>query len=181
MDVKIKKVHPEAVLPVYASAGAACFDLHALLDIDGAFVWHGEPLTLRTGLAIEVPEGHVMLIFSRSGHGFKFDTRLANCVGVIDSDYRGELKVKLTRDYFDSSHSDHPQEVLEINHLDRVAQAMIIPVDRCEFTVVEELSSTERGELGFGSTGNGLLAGNGETSNASQEPENDVSEGGTHD
>lgn len=106
---------------------------------------YNEPHTYSTGLAFEVPEDHVMLIFSRSGHGFKNDVRLSNCVGVIDSDYRGELKVKLTCDKIGWG--------LEVNAGDRVAQGMIIPVAKVSFEEVSELSETVRGTKGFGSSG----------------------------
>lgn len=85
-----------------------------------------------------------MMVYSRSGHGFKSDVRLANCVGVIDSDYRGEVKVKLTND---------GNEYMQVNEGDRIAQAMIIPVEQVKFIEVAELSDTERGTGGFGSTG----------------------------
>lgn len=147
MNLKIKKLDPAAILPTYATPGAACFDLYALpSSSEGAMVRVGEPCTIPTGLAFEVPEGHVMLIFSRSGHGFNSDTRLANCVGVIDSDYRGEVKVKLTRDQSGA-------DALNFKPGDRVAQAMVIPVQQVAFTEVSELSATERGAGGFGSTG----------------------------
>ena len=86
-----------------------------------------------------------MLVYSRSGHGFKHDTRLANCVGVIDSDYRGELMVKLTYDGAEDGPFIEPG--------DRIAQAMIVPVSQVSFDVVDELSDTVRGSGGFGSTG----------------------------
>lgn len=148
MKLKIKKLYPDAIVPTYATAGAACFDLHAAdTDIGGTTVRSSRPLGYRTGLAFEVPQGYVMLIFSRSGHGFKNSTRLANCVGVIDSDYRGEVVVKLTRD--DATFT-HP---LVVHSGDRIAQAMLVPVDQVEFDVVDDLSDTERGTGGFGSTG----------------------------
>ena len=87
----------------------------------------------------------MLLIYSRSGHGFKNDIRLANCTGVIDSDYRGEVKVKLTSD----GDCD-----FAVNAGDRIAQAMLIPVPKVELMAVTELSDTERGTGGFGSTGN---------------------------
>ena len=86
-----------------------------------------------------------MLVYSRSGHGFKYGVRLANCVGVIDSDYRGEVGVKLT--------ADQTSEGFFVRNGDRIAQAMIVPVDRVEFEEVEKLSDTDRGTGGFGSTG----------------------------
>ena len=85
-----------------------------------------------------------MLIYSRSGHGFKNDVRLANCVGVIDADYRGELMVKLTGDTYGQ---------LTIKPGDRIAQAMLVPVMKVHFKEVQELSETVRGAGGFGSTG----------------------------
>lgn len=148
MQLKIKRLHPQAIIPEYQTAGAACFDLHALAE--GGFGYEGLPVeffdgaTFKTGLAFEVPPGHVMLVFSRSGQGFKHDTRLANCVGVIDSDYRGEVLVRLTND---------GAEPFIVNKGDRIAQAMLVPIPQVEFVLVEELSETERGTNGGGSTG----------------------------
>ena len=153
MKLNVKALHPDAIVPQYATVGAACFDLHALMEkawVEGpeasAQVNPGTPTVIRTGLAFEIPDGYVMLIFSRSGHGFKNDIRLANCVGVIDSDYRGEVQVKLTNDNSEGN-------FLTVKHGDRIAQAMIVPVERVELVQVDDLSSTERGEGGFGSTG----------------------------
>lgn len=140
IKVKIKKLHPDALMPRYGSDGAACFDLHC---ISCAFVTNY--FVFDTGLAFEIPEGHVMLVFSRSGHGFNSDTRLANCVGVIDHDYRGEVKVKLR--------CDSNMNSLAVKSGDRIAQAMIVPFPKVEFDWADELSGTERGEGGFGSTG----------------------------
>ncbi len=137
MEVRIKKLHPDAAIPTYGTDGAACFDLYA--DQDG---YAGS--TVGTGISFEVPAGYVMIVFSRSGHGFNHSTRLANCVGVIDSDYRGEVKVKLVRD-------DGLDFIVKRG--DRIAQAMIVPYPRVEFTVVDELNETQRGINGFGSTG----------------------------
>lgn len=143
MNIKIKKLDSDAVVPQYQTPGAACFDLHAT---HCATILPGSPMAICTGLAFEVPEDHVMLIFSRSGHGFKTGVRLANCVGVIDSDYRHEVLVKLHCD------SNGPYNVLKIKKGDRVAQAMILPVKQVTFEVVDELSTTQRNG-GFGSTG----------------------------
>ena len=142
MILKIKKLHEDAKIPHYATSGAACFDLSA---IESSNVESCDNATFSTGLAFEVPEGYVLLIYSRSGHGFKNDIRLANCTGVIDSDYRGEVKVKLTNDGAIG---------YKINAGDRIAQAMLIPVPKVELMAVTELSDTERGTGGFGSTGN---------------------------
>lgn len=143
MQINFKKLHPAAVAPVYATAGAACFDLHA---IEGGTVSHGlnPKAVFATGLAFEVPTGHVMLVYGRSGHGFKNSTRLANCVGVIDSDYRGEVKVALTADQGGQ---------ITVEPGDRIAQAMIVPIPTVQLNEVAELSDTDRGTGGFGSTG----------------------------
>lgn len=141
MELKIKKLDPKAITPTYGTEGAACFDISS---IDSGVMTPHSALNFKTGLSFEVPEGHVMLVFSRSGTGFKHNTRLANCVGVIDSDYRGELMVKLTGD---------ANANLHVAAGDRIAQAMVIPVKQVTFLEVDELSSTERGTGGLGSTG----------------------------
>ena len=139
MNVKIQKLHEDAIVPTYGSAGAACFDLHAY-ELD----FEGETTHVSTGIAVKIPDDHVMLIFSRSGHGFNWDTRLVNCVGVLDSDYTGEVMVKLRHE---GRHAPN------FKPFDRVAQAMILPVQQVTFEVVDELPTTERGTNGFGSTG----------------------------
>lgn len=141
MKLNVKQIHPDAQPPRYATHGAACFDLVA---IDGAEIPPMFAATLRTGLAFEIPEGYKMAIYSRSGHGFKNGVRLSNAVGVIDADYRGEVMVRLHND------GDRP---FVVEPGDRVAQAEIVPVERISFEVVAELSRTERGGAGFGSTG----------------------------
>lgn len=165
--LKVKRLHPDAVMPEYQTAGAACFDLHAV-HVGGltnaewdVFDKHPSirgpakryttlepncPQVFRTGLAFEIPPGHVMLVFSRSGHGFKNSTRLSNCVGVIDSDYRGEVTVKLRND---GEYMLAPR----IQSGDRIAQAMLVPIPRVQLVEVDELTDTERGAGGFGSTG----------------------------
>lgn len=157
MKVKIKKLRPDAVIPTYGSAGAACFDLAVPYRhlIDTKYLHAGDTLVIPTGLTFEIPEGHVMLVFSRSGHGFKHNVRLANCVGVIDSDYRGEVMVKLTADIDDGDEVPlSALNAMKIKPGDRIAQAMIVPFPRVEvFMVVDELSETERGAGGLGSTG----------------------------
>jgi dUTP pyrophosphatase len=155
MEIKIKKLHPNAVTPAYATDGAACFDLVAATVAGnqhmGANVWNGYPVTCGTGLAFEIPAGHAMLIFSRSGHGFKSGVRLANCIGILDSDFRGEAMVKLTSDANDEQDDCRPP--LFVKPGERIAQAMILPIERVQFAFADELSDTERGEGGFGSTG----------------------------
>lgn len=141
MQIKTKRLTPEATLPTYATDGSGCFDIYAS---DAGDIY--ESTVFSTGLSFEIPEGYVMLVFSRSGHGFKNDIRLANCVGVIDSDYRGELKVKLTND-------SKYRLFFTVNKGDRIAQALIIPYEKVQFLEVDDLSETERGTGGFGSTG----------------------------
>lgn len=141
----VKRLTDTAILPAFATAGAACFDLHADLRADGYNqVYFRESEVIRTGLAFDIPEGYVLMIYSRSGHGFKNDVRLANCVGVIDSDYTGEVKIKLTIDN---------EEGFIVEHGSRVAQAMLIKLPSVQLVEVDELKTTERGANGFGSTG----------------------------
>lgn len=148
--LRIKRVHPDAQIPQYATAGAACFDLHAVEEND-AFKAHPvdqHAAIFRTGLAVEVPPGYVLKIYSRSGHGFNHAMRLSNCVGVIDSDYRGEILVSLRAD---------ANYCPKVRTGDRIAQAMLELAPRCELIEVDELSETARGQGGFGSTGTGAL------------------------
>ena len=146
MQLKIKKLHPDAVIPKYATPGSACFDLHAVDCGQQTPVWGCQPVTFRTGLSFEIPTGYAIKIYSRSGHGFKNAVRLSNVVGIIDSDFRGEVMVRLTCD-------DAQLDVLRVNPGDRIAQAMLVPVEQVEFLEVDDLSSTSRGSGGFGSTG----------------------------
>lgn len=145
MNLKICKTYSDAIVPKYATEGAACFDLHAITERPVEILGPNETLVVRTGLAFEVPDGHVLMVFSRSGHGFKHGVRLVNGTGIIDSDYRGEVLIGL--------HNDRPHESFDVRTGDRVAQAMVVPVPRLTFHVVEQLSITERGEGGFGSSG----------------------------
>ena len=142
MNVKIKKTLPNAKIPTYGTDGAACFDFYSTSD--GYILPKTTSDLIDTGIAFEVPDNHVMLAFSRSGHGFKNGIRLCNCVGVIDSDYRDSVKVKLVNDQYD----DYIYKEGE-----RILQAMILPVERVSFDLVEELSDTARGTGGLGSTG----------------------------
>lgn len=141
--LKVKRLHPDAQIPRYMTAGAACFDLAASEDgrphANDVHAW-----IFPTGLALEVPAGHAMLIFSRSGQGFGDAVRLSNCVGVIDSDYRGEVFVSLRAD------GDQPRR-----HYagDRIAQAMLVPVQQWDLVEVDQLSDTARGDGAYGSTG----------------------------
>lgn len=138
------KLGREVPYPYYASSGAAAMDLHACLD-DAVTIQPGQRVMIPTGLAIALPDaGYVALIFARSGLGVKHGIVPANCVGVIDSDYRGEVKVAL------QNHGDQPYTV----HCgDRIAQMAVMPVLQPELEWTEELPDTQRGAGGFGSTG----------------------------
>lgn len=146
MKIKVKKLHPDAKLPTYSTEGAGAFDIysHPETEVSTVGIWY--PLVVRTGLAFEIPDGHGLFVLSRSGHAFKNETRLSNSVGLLDSDYRGELMVKLCRDAGDGRH-------LTVGPLERIAQAVVLPLPRVFFEEVVELEETERGEGGFGSTG----------------------------
>lgn len=137
MIVKITKTHPEAIVPKYSKPGDAGMDITAV-----SAVYENSYITYNTGLAIEIPFGYVGLLFPRSSV-YKTQQSLANSVGVIDSGYRGEIKLKFTR----SSDS------LEYNPGDRIGQLMILPYPKIDLVEVEELSETHRGTGGFGSTG----------------------------
>lgn len=144
MNINIKKLYEDSIIPTRGSLDAAGYDLYAHLDSDSISLNSGETYMVGTGIAVEIPSGYFAAIFARSGIASKRSLRPANCVGVIDSDYRGEIKVPLFND------SDKEQ-VLEKN--ERVAQMVIMPYLNVTFNLVEELSSTDRGQGGFGSTG----------------------------
>lgn len=145
--LNVKRLHPDARLPTYGSDGAACFDLYAVGDFR-AHPNDQHAAIFRTGLAVEVPAGCALMIYSRSGHGFNDAIRLSNCVGVIDSDYRGEIQVALR---FDAS-GEHRSRKVRTG--DRIAQAMLVRAPQWAFNEVDELGSTARGAGGLGSTGN---------------------------
>ena len=148
MNLKIKAVSPkigtDIPFPFYASAGAAGMDLCACMD-EPVTIAPRQIVSLPTGIAIALPSAdYVALVFARSGLGIKHGVALANGVGVIDSDYRGEIRVGLT------NLSDAPYTVMPG---DRVAQLAVVPVVQAALERVEELDDTGRGSGGFGSTG----------------------------
>ncbi len=143
IQLKIKKLLPEAKLPAYGSANAAGADLYALSE-HAVRIGANETAIVHTGLAAEIPEGYVGLIFARSGLATKKGLAPANKVGVIDSDYRGEIRVAL---------HNHSKYMQSIEPYERVAQLVIMPYVYAELIETDELSDTERGEGGFGSTG----------------------------
>lgn len=170
MKVRIKKLHENAIIPTYAKKGDAGMDLTAVdyyYDLVGNVVYH-------TGLAIEIPEGYVGLIFPRSSI-YNRDINLTNAVGVIDSGYRGEIIMKFkpslyfhpneNTDYLSSDKFDDcdgvcipyderiPIKPHIYNYGERIGQIIIMPYPQIELEEVEELTQTERGDGGFGSSG----------------------------
>lgn len=143
MLVAVKKLHPDAILPTYGSEFSAGADLYALTESELVFC-PNETKFVRTGLAVEIPEGYVGLIYARSGLASKRGLAPANKVGVVDSDYRGEVMVAL---------HNHSREEQRVAPGERIAQLVIAPYLKAEFSEREELSETVRGEGGFGSTG----------------------------
>ena len=141
MQVKIKKLHNNAVIPKYAKSGDAGLDLVAteIINKDPFQITYG------TGLAMEIPAGYVGLVFPRSSIR-KYDLSLTNCVGVIDSGYRGEIQATFRR------HKGVASTDYEVG--DKIAQIIIVPYPSIEFIETDELSETERGTGGFGSSGN---------------------------
>lgn len=140
-DVDVTKLKA----PAYATDGSGCMDIYAIeSNVVGL---SNQTRVFRTGLIPEVPDGWILLLFSRSGHGFKHDIRLANCVGVIDSDYRGELKVKLTADSYGH---------FTVYEGDAIVQGLLVEAHRWEVQLILDqsvkLSETKRGANGFGST-----------------------------
>ena len=143
MKIQIQKLRENATLPTRGSASAAGYDLYACLEND-VIIAPGKTEKIGTGLAIAVPEGYFGAIFARSGLAAKEGLRPANCVGVADSDYRGEYIVALHNDS-DVSRTVTPGE--------RIAQLVVMPFLSVEFEETETLDATERGAGGFGSTG----------------------------
>ncbi len=143
MNVAIKKLCPNAVIPSYGSEYAAGADLYACIDGELEIKPHST-VVIPTGIALELPLGYAGLIYARSGLATKKGLAPANKVGVVDCDYRGEVKVAL------HNHSDICQSV---SSGERIAQLVITPYITAAFTVADELSPTVRGAGGFGSTG----------------------------
>ena len=144
MQIKIKKVNPNAKIPTRGSDQAAGYDLYACLDAENITIPAHQTVKVPTGISMAIPEGYFGAIFARSGLAAKKGLRPANCVGVIDSDYRGEFMVMLHND------TDEPKTVE--NH-DRVAQLVVMPFMSVEFQETDSLDETQRGTGGFGSTG----------------------------
>jgi dUTP pyrophosphatase len=168
VPVKIKRLHPDATVPQYATVGAAGFDLVAVEDV---IIAPGETEKVRTGLAFELPPGYELQIRPRSGISEKTKLRVSNAPGTVDEDFRGEVAVLIdnvtpptsyTKPYLygidgkvaiKEDNEQFPLFTYIIRKGDRIAQGVLAPVYRASFEVADELSETERGAGGFGSTG----------------------------
>lgn len=142
--VKILKLKEDAKIPTRGSSQAAGYDLYALLDTESISIMPHETVKIGTGIALELPESTFLGIFARSGIATKEGLRPANCVGVVDSDYRGEIIVSI--------HNDS-NEIRKITNYERIAQAVVLPYISVDFEIADSLNTTKRGDNGFGSTG----------------------------
>lgn len=145
LQIKIKKLDGAAILPTYGTPFSAGADLYALCA-QSIVIQPGQTVLIHTGLAFEIPEGYGGFVFARSGLATKKGLAPANKVGVIDSDYRGELMIPL--------HNGSGVAAV-IEHGDRVAQLVFLPCPQADFTTVDVLSDSIRSDGGFGSTGRG--------------------------
>jgi dUTP pyrophosphatase len=143
-EVKIKKISDSVKTPTRGSVAAAGYDLYANLEEDYIYIQPHSTQLIKTGIAMELPDNTFLGIYPRSGLASKRGLRPANCVGVIDSDYRGEIMVAL--------HND-TNEIQKIDNNERIAQAILQQYLPMNFIEVDELNNTERGEGSFGSTG----------------------------
>lgn len=152
MRIKIKKFHPDAKIPTYAHSADAGVDLYCTTinrPEDRAYIEYD------TGIGVEIPDGHVGLIFPRSSIS-NTPHYLSNAVGVVDSNYRGPIKFRFKTDaaiYLAMQHEDSPLVEEYYKEGDRVGQLIVLPYPKLEFEEVDELTSSERGEKGYGSTG----------------------------
>lgn len=142
-NLKVKKLKKDAVIPTYGTKFAAGADLYACIEEKIAILPH-QTVMIGTGLSLEIPEGYAGFIYARSGIATKRGLAPANKVGVIDSDYRGEIIVSL---------HNHSEQIQTVEKNERIAQLVIAPSIQVHFTEVEELNETNRGSGGFGSTG----------------------------
>lgn len=141
-NLRVKLVHPDAVSPTRAHEEDAALDLYSVED---KLIVPNDHAAVDIGVAVEIPDGVVGLVFARSGMGFKHNVTLSNGIGVVDSTYRGTLMVAL------SNH--HKSDSFRVAKGDRIAQLVLVPIILGSTEVVDSLSDTERGESGFGSTG----------------------------
>lgn len=151
MKIQIKKLHPDAVIPKYATEGAAGFDLVAIEDVK---IPNGQTKLVKTGLSVSIPRGFELQVRPRSGTSLNTSLRIANAPGTVDSDYRGEICIIMNNiEEKGSTFNGVSASYVLIRKGERVAQGVICPVFQAEFDEVEELDSTARGAGGFGSTG----------------------------
>lgn len=143
LDIKIKKLNSNATIPTRGSASAAGYDLYACID-ESVRIYAGETVKVGTGLSIAIPDGYFGAIFARSGLATKEGLRPANCVGVCDSDYRGEYIIALHND-------SSAMRIIEPG--ERIAQLVVLPYLSANFIETDNLDQTDRGAGGFGSTG----------------------------
>lgn len=137
-SVKLKKMHPDAKIPIYATEGSAACDFYSIEEISLA---PGETKKIRTGIALEIPLGQFLKLEGRSGFSAKGIIKIG---GVIDSDYRGEIHIIL---------NNSTSQAFKIEKGDRIAQGILMPINHAQFEEVSELSETKRGSGGFQSTG----------------------------
>lgn len=142
VDIKIKRLTPTAKIPTRATDGAAAYDLYS--DQDNIRINPLSTVTIDTGISVAIPEGYCGLILPRSGLSLKTPMRIANAPGLIDSDYRGQIKIII---------DNISQLYCYIDRGSRIAQLLIMPYPAIRFQEVDDLGSTERGDKGFGSTG----------------------------
>jgi len=145
-SLKIKRLHQNATLPVRITGGSVGFDISACLAED-AIIVPGDTLMIGSGFAIALEPGYAAFLYARSGLGIKYGMIPANCVGVIDSDYRGEVIVGL---------KNTSEEPFTVKNGDRIAQMVICKCELPELSICETLDDTQRGDGGFGSTGSSL-------------------------
>ena len=143
IKIKLKKLNKNAIIPAYATENSAGADLCYVNDFP-LEIESGKTVLINTGIAIEIPQGYAAFVFARSGLSLKKGLAPANKVGVIDSDYRGEIKVSL---------HNHSLETQTVSPGERIAQLVILPYIKAIFFECDELNQTSRGEGGFGSTG----------------------------
>ncbi len=145
IDVKIKYLSDKATEPRYATDGSLGMDLSAALS-EPVVIKPSERVAVPTGIAIQIPDGWGAFVFPRSGLSLKSGITMCNCVGVIDTDYTGELKAAVI---------NVSDKEFTVNSGDRIAQLVFLPVEKARFVSAEELDDTDRGDGGFGSTGIG--------------------------
>ncbi|NYV28103.1 dUTP diphosphatase [Streptobacillus felis] len=143
MEVKIKKLNDNAIIPTYGTEFSAGADLYACIE-ENILIKSGETVMIKTGISLEIPTGLVGLVYARSGLAFKKGIAPSNKVGVIDSDYRGEIMVAL---------HNHSKEDYVVEKFERIAQLVIAPYIKANFIETDTLNDTVRDQGGFGSTG----------------------------